>query len=474
MKGAAVFAGIAAAALLLFLAFPGVDLALSGLFYDPQRGFFLAEWPPLRFVAATIPWLTGLIFAVAALAAGWLCLLGRPLWRLDRRALVLVVAAIALGPGLLVNAILKDHWGRARPYQVEAFGGPRVFTRAPLPAAQCESNCSFVSGHAALGFSLVGFAFLLPHGRRRTIAIAAALGFGALVGLARIAAGRHFPSDVVFAGLVVFATSWLLYRWLVVRDVLGGAPALRLYGAIGDGARRGGGLAARLYREPHGRIGLWAAAIAVVEGVSIGWVDRPLAGFVHAEGAGLQPVFATVGRLGIGYPYLVLCGLAYAALRWGGAAPRLRPWAQPMRRAAAVPAFFLAAIAVSGLTVDLLKIIFGRTRPQLLFAAGTYDFTWLGMRADHWSFPSGHAATAAALMTALWCLWPRHLLFYVALAVLVAASRVITGAHYLSDIVMGGVIGIVATRCLAQVFARGRLPLAPGRSRRGDAAMPPV
>jgi lipid A 4'-phosphatase len=60
---------------------------------------------------------------------------------------------------LLANTLLKDHWGRARPTQIEAFGGLQRFTPAPLPAAECERNCAFVSGHAALGFSLVAFGF---------------------------------------------------------------------------------------------------------------------------------------------------------------------------------------------------------------------------------------------------------------------------------------------------------------------------
>ena len=146
------------------------------------------------------------------------------MWRFDRNALIFLVAALAIGPGILVNTVLKDHWGRARPFQIEAFGGTRQFTPAPVPADQCARNCSFVSGHAALGFSLVAFAFLLPAGRPRNIVMAGALAFGALIGLGRIAAGHHFLSDVVDAGLVVVATTWLLHRWLVVHD--GGTPII--------------------------------------------------------------------------------------------------------------------------------------------------------------------------------------------------------------------------------------------------------
>ncbi|MGA7486103.1 MAG: phosphatase PAP2 family protein, partial [Xanthobacteraceae bacterium] len=51
----------------------------------------------------------------------------------------------------------------------------------------------------------------------RAFAYAAALTFGAAVGLLRMAAGAHFFSDVVFAGVFSFLVIWLmhglLYRW---------------------------------------------------------------------------------------------------------------------------------------------------------------------------------------------------------------------------------------------------------------------
>ena len=447
MRTAELYLGLWFAIGLVFLLFPGVDLAATRLFYDPAHGFPLTDWAPLQFVRAAIPWLTGLIILVCVVGAVWLAVKRRPLWRLDRRALVFIVAATALGPGLLANTVLKDHWGRARPFQTQEFGGTRQFTPAPLPASQCERNCSFVSGHAALGFSLVSFALLWPVGRRRRIAIAAALGFGAVVGLGRIAAGHHFLSDVVYAGLIVFATGWLLYQAIVVRDVFGRPAAWRFYRAIADGG------AALASRTPTLRIALSAAAIGVFEAASVVWLDRPLATFFHDNGGAWRPICEVIQRLGYGTPYLMLFAATFVALRFGGYLPPLRSWAGPMRAAAAVPAFLFAAVAASGLTVDLLKVVFGRPRPKLLFAAGNYDFSWLGLAADHWSFPSGHAATAAALMTALWCLWPRHVLFYAALAAIVAASRVVIGAHYLSDVVMGGFVAVLVTRFLAALFA---------------------
>src|ERR1700728_370780 len=176
MTGIAVYAGIVAAAALLFLLFPGVDLAASRLFYRPGAGFLLAQWPPAVLLHHAMPFLVAGILAVLVAGMARLLLLGRPLWRLDQKAIVFVVLSAALAPGLLANTVLKDHWGRARPSQVEESGGTRHFTPAPLPARECAGNCSFVSGDAALGFSLVAFALLLPPGPARRRGEAAALG----------------------------------------------------------------------------------------------------------------------------------------------------------------------------------------------------------------------------------------------------------------------------------------------------------
>ncbi|MBV9552058.1 MAG: phosphatase PAP2 family protein, partial [Alphaproteobacteria bacterium] len=84
----------------------------------------------------------------------------------------------------------------------------------------------------------------------------------------------------------------------------------------------------------------------------------------------------------------------------------------------------------------------------------------------------GHAATAAAVMTALWCLWPRPLYLYIAAAALVALSRVWTGAHYLSDVIAGAAIAIVVTRALAVWLARRGAPTAKAEAKPETDAAP--
>src|SRR5271170_1903644 len=98
MRGVAIYAAFLAAVLALFLLLPQLDLLVSGLFYTRGRGFVLANWPPVIWVFDAVPWVAwGMVLVVAA-AAIWLFLVGRPLWRFDRKALLFVAVSTALGP----------------------------------------------------------------------------------------------------------------------------------------------------------------------------------------------------------------------------------------------------------------------------------------------------------------------------------------------------------------------------------------
>jgi lipid A 4'-phosphatase len=468
MRALAIYLSVVAFVLILFLLVPEIDLVTSGLFYDLERGFMLAGWEPVILLYQRVPWIAWGTLAFAGAGAFYSLLLGRPLWRLDQKALVFLVASMAAGPGLLANTLLKDHWGRARPVQIEAFGGAHRFTPAPLPAAECERNCAFVSGHAALGFSVVAFAFLLPAGRSRRCGIGAALGFGALVGLGRIAQGAHFLSDVLYAGLLVYGVTALLHWWIVDNDSLEAPAFTRFYRLILRDVVAACAFARRAYGSPAGRLALVSVTTTLLVAISILAADRPLAFFFHARDHDLRSLFDFTGRLGLTYGYLTIFGLAFVALHWGGALPRLQQFALPLRTISGVPAFLFLSIAASGIVVDVLKIFFGRSRPKLLFQSDFYGFTWLSWRSDHWSFPSGHSATIVALMTALWFLWPQHLLFYVLVAAIVCMARVVVGAHYLGDVLAAALIAVLTTRFTAQVFAKCGIDLAAARRGHGS------
>lgn len=131
-----------------------------------------------------------------------------------RRALAFLVLAGALGPGLIVNSGFKDNWQRARPYQVQDFGGTQQFTRATVMTDQCNNNCSFVSGHVACGFFFVSCMLLRP--RRDKLWAGIGLAAGWTIGFARMADRAHWLSDVLWAAPITLVSSWIVWR-LVLR-----------------------------------------------------------------------------------------------------------------------------------------------------------------------------------------------------------------------------------------------------------------
>ena len=103
--------------------------------------------------------------------------------------------------------------GRLRLH-VQAFGGPAPYIPALQLSSHCDTNCSFVSGHAAGAFSIMAWGMLACR-RRKLQWLWAGLLFGTLVGAVRMAQGGHFLSDVVFAALAVWWTYHLIGRlWI--------------------------------------------------------------------------------------------------------------------------------------------------------------------------------------------------------------------------------------------------------------------
>lgn len=181
-----------------FAALPGVDLAISALFHSPE-GFALSSDPALRALRKSSSWVMGaLLLGLIATIVGGLVSQPRRLTQPARRALVLI-AGLGLASGALVNGILKSLWGRARPIQIETFGGEAEFTRAWQVTDQCLSNCSFVSGEGSSAAWMVAVIVLMTPPGLRTWVLPLAVAYGWALSLNRIAFGGHFLSDITLS-----------------------------------------------------------------------------------------------------------------------------------------------------------------------------------------------------------------------------------------------------------------------------------
>jgi membrane-associated phospholipid phosphatase len=103
--------------------------------------------------------------------------------------------------------------------------------------------------------------------------------------------------------------------------------------------------------------------------------------------------------------------------------------------------YLFGAVAISGILVDIIKIIAARLRPTMFLEHDLYGFVWFKLGSEFNSFPSGHSATAFALCIGLTLLYPRYKYPFLLIGVLIVMSRIILTFHYLSDTLIGALIG---------------------------------
>lgn len=118
--------------------------------------------------------------------------------------------------------------------------------------------------------------------------------------------------------------------------------------------------------------------------------------------------------------------------------------------------FLFFAVAVSGLSAELIKYIAGRARPQLLFSKGIYGFGFFHWQYAWISFPSGHSATAFSVAIVIATLYPRWRFAAFFAAALIAFSRIFLAQHYISDVIAGSFLGILSSILLYNLYFKSK------------------
>ncbi|MCP4384802.1 MAG: phosphatase PAP2 family protein [Hyphomicrobiales bacterium] len=196
-----------------FLAFPGVDLWVSDLFFRDADGFFMRRAGFLKLIRQV-----GYLLAVAT--AVWLIVqLVLKLLRPEQPSYVrpsitlFLLSTLVAAPALLVNVVLKNNWGRPRPRGVELFGGDAPYVEVWRITDHCASNCSFVSGETSFAFWLTALALVMPRPWRLPVGVALVI-LATALSVNRIVFGGHFTSDVVISAgltLLVVAIGYRLF-----------------------------------------------------------------------------------------------------------------------------------------------------------------------------------------------------------------------------------------------------------------------
>lgn len=114
----------------------------------------------------------------------------------------------------------------------------------------------------------------------------------------------------------------------------------------------------------------------------------------------------------------------------------------------------ILVIGVGGLLVNVLKRMIGRGRPTHFDELGAYGFDHFTFISSFASFPSGHATTAGSVIMLALVFLPKWRKLLLVVAVVFAASRVILGVHYVSDVILGLCLGALFARMVCVYFAR--------------------
>ena len=177
---------------------------------------------------------------------------------------------------------------------------------------------------------------------------------------------------------------------------------------------------------------IWIAltAVALIALIAAFFLDHTVADWIGAHSSPeLKQVMQTVSRVGDWPAHFIagLIGIGVAFLAKSKAGVRI----------------FLAmliALAIAGVTGRAVKFATGRARPSV-----KTEVHWNGPRfsSKYHAFPSGHVAASTAFFATLFLARKRIGAPLLLIPILIALSRMVVGAHYLSDVTFAAILGVI-------------------------------
>lgn len=195
------------------------------------------------------------------------------------------------------------------------------------------------------------------------------------------------------------------------------------------------------------------ALVGLILGAAAALADTGVTSFVRESNAAWIGWMAYVTDVGSSQWYLVPAAAIFFA---AGFADWTRAGMRGRSRLAMLfwqAGFSFAAVALSGILVNILKILFGRARPILFEQHGAFHFEPLSVGYDFASFPSGHSTTVGAVTGILMLWYPRFTALLVLAGLFFSSTRMASRSHYPSDVVTGFLFGVLFTIALARFLA---------------------
>jgi len=112
----------------------------------------------------------------------------------------------------------------------------------------------------------------------------------------------------------------------------------------------------------------------------------------------------------------------------------------------------VSSILLSGIAVNIVKVIVARPRPKFYYSDHAYWPQWFSFHGKLNSFPSGHSSTEISVILACLLFFPELAAVWLIAGAFWLASNVIAGAHWPSDVLAGAVFGYLCFEALRRKF----------------------
>jgi membrane-associated phospholipid phosphatase len=189
---------------------------------------------------------------------------------------------------------------------------------------------------------------------------------------------------------------------------------------------------------------LWAGFVSILIGLLALTVDRWLAHFIYdhinARAHKALDSITHYAKAGHWLAAAVLALIVAAVMR------HFNMLAEESTMLVNYSLAFIASLSMGSVVLHLIKLVLGRRRPRDDMEMGLYGFTPLAFNPDYNSFPSGHALTICCVAVIFTCVWPMWWPLWFSIAFLLGVTRALLTAHFLSDVLIGGGIGLIAAR----------------------------